>query len=160
MKTLAALLVALLLAACENEGPLERAGEATDEAAEDVGDTAESAVDAIDHAIDDVEDEVEGAAEWAGSDFAPRGRSQHATRRLREHSLVGFLATRVATASRRFESAHAANFEIATTVANELTALQRASGSCHAGAPHAQHACEKLLSDVRPVRMRAIPRHQ
>lgn len=51
MKTLATLLAALLLAACENEGPLERAGEATDEAAEDVGDTAESAVGAIDQSI-------------------------------------------------------------------------------------------------------------
>jgi hypothetical protein len=63
MKALAAFLVALPLVACENEGPLERAGEEIDEAVEDVRAGGETAGNAIDDAIDEVEEEIEDATE-------------------------------------------------------------------------------------------------
>lgn len=51
-----ALFLALGLAACEREGPAERAGENIDEAAEDAG-------EAVDDAMEEAEDEVEDATD-------------------------------------------------------------------------------------------------
>ena len=45
------------------------------------------------------------------------------------------------------EPAHVTNFEVATTIVDQLTALQGAGGASHANAPHAQHVSEKLLGD-------------
>jgi hypothetical protein len=63
MKRLAALSLVLLLVACENEGPLESAGEAVDDAVEDLRERGESAGDAIDDAIEEAEEEIEDATE-------------------------------------------------------------------------------------------------
>lgn len=52
MTTLATLLLSgFLFAACENDGPLENAGEEIDDAVEDTG-------DAIDDAGDEIEDDM------------------------------------------------------------------------------------------------------
>jgi hypothetical protein len=48
--------LALMLAACEKEGPLERAGEEVDEAVEDVQNGGETTANEIDDAIDDIAD--------------------------------------------------------------------------------------------------------
>jgi hypothetical protein len=42
---LAALMLPLALAACDNEGPMEEAGETADEAIEDAGDAVEERTD-------------------------------------------------------------------------------------------------------------------
>lgn len=61
MKTLAALLLLIPLCACEREGPLERAGEEIDEAAENIRNGGETTGNRIDDAIDDVRDGIEDA---------------------------------------------------------------------------------------------------
>lgn len=57
--------LALLLAACEQEGPMERAGEEIDEAVAEVDDSAEDAVeeigDSAEEAADEVEEEIDAA---------------------------------------------------------------------------------------------------
>jgi hypothetical protein len=65
MTTLAKLLTSMCLAlafpallACEEQGPLERAGERADEAAEDAGDALEDAADEVEDAADDLDDNV------------------------------------------------------------------------------------------------------
>lgn len=55
-KTLGFLLfmgTALALSACEQDGPMENAGEEIDEAAEDVRDSVEDAADEVEDDIDD-----------------------------------------------------------------------------------------------------------
>ena len=47
------------LAACEQDGPAERAGEKVDEAARDVRDGAERAGEKIENAAQDVKDKVD-----------------------------------------------------------------------------------------------------
>lgn len=44
--------LALFLAACEKEGPAERAGEKIDEAAEKAADSAEDAADRVEEAVE------------------------------------------------------------------------------------------------------------
>lgn len=62
LTTLAALLLTgLLLAGCENDGPAEEAGEALDNAAEDIRDGGESFGDSVEDAAEEVEDEIEDA---------------------------------------------------------------------------------------------------
>jgi hypothetical protein len=64
MKLLAVLLMTLpLYAACERQGPLERAGEEIDEAVEDVKNGGETLGNKVDDAIDDVSDSVRDAAD-------------------------------------------------------------------------------------------------
>lgn len=64
MKLLAVLLMTLpLYAACERQGPLERAGEEIDEAVEDVKNGGETLGNKVDDAIDDVNDSVRDAAD-------------------------------------------------------------------------------------------------
>lgn len=41
---------------CENDGPMENAGEAVDEAADDAADAVDDAADNIDDAVDDATD--------------------------------------------------------------------------------------------------------
>lgn len=58
-KTLIALLLCSVLAAgCEQEGPAERAGEALDEAYEDVRESGEDIGNAIEDACEDIKDEA------------------------------------------------------------------------------------------------------
>ena len=52
---------AALFAGCEDQGPLERAGEEIDEAVEDVRAGGETTGNQIDDAIDDVRDAAEDA---------------------------------------------------------------------------------------------------
>ena len=47
------ILAGLLVAGCENDGPMEEAGEALDEAGENVSDAVEDAGDEIEDAVDD-----------------------------------------------------------------------------------------------------------
>ena len=64
MKLLAVLLLTLpLCAACDRQGPLERAGEEVDEAFEDVKNGGETAGNKVDDAIDDVSDGVNDAVD-------------------------------------------------------------------------------------------------
>ena len=49
----------LLLLACENDGPLERAGEEIDEAVEDIKAGGETTANQVDDAIDDVRKELD-----------------------------------------------------------------------------------------------------
>ncbi|HMB73363.1 MAG TPA: hypothetical protein VKQ06_07310 [Gammaproteobacteria bacterium] len=51
------------LAACEDQGPLEQAGEEIDEAVEDIQTEGEDPVNQIDDAIDEVRDAAEDAVE-------------------------------------------------------------------------------------------------
>jgi hypothetical protein len=59
MKKFALLPMMLLLLACEQEGPLERAGEEIDEAVEDIRAGGETTENQIDDAIDDVREELD-----------------------------------------------------------------------------------------------------
>jgi predicted small lipoprotein YifL len=64
MKKFAALLVALLtLAACDKQGPLERAGEEIDEAVENARAGGETLENRLDDAVDDARRGIEDAAE-------------------------------------------------------------------------------------------------
>jgi F0F1-type ATP synthase membrane subunit b/b' len=60
------------LAACEKEGPLEKAGKAADNAAEKIGDAvkpegkAEKAGEAVDHALEKAGDAIKSGVEKAG----------------------------------------------------------------------------------------------
>ena len=64
MKLLAVLLMTLpLYAACERQGPLERAGEEIDKAVEDVKNGGETLGNKVDDAIDDVNDSVRDATD-------------------------------------------------------------------------------------------------
>jgi predicted small lipoprotein YifL len=65
MKKFALLALLLALAACEKQGPLERAGEEIDEAVEDVRAGGETAGNKIDDAVD----EVRAAAEDVQKDL-------------------------------------------------------------------------------------------
>jgi len=51
------------LTACENEGPLERAAENTDDALDDAGDNLEDAGDDIKDKAEDVADDIEDAVD-------------------------------------------------------------------------------------------------
>jgi predicted small lipoprotein YifL len=55
---LALSLGAFTLVGCDNDGPMENAGEAVDEAVEDMKDTAEEAGNDIEDAVDDVQDKM------------------------------------------------------------------------------------------------------
>lgn len=59
MKLLTALLLALPLLGCDNDGTAERAGEEIDEAAEDVRAGGETAGNRIDDAVDDTREAAE-----------------------------------------------------------------------------------------------------
>jgi len=48
-----------LLAACDNDGPAEEAGEQIDESMEEAGDAMEDAGDAMEDAADDAEDAMQ-----------------------------------------------------------------------------------------------------
>ena len=62
LTTLAALLLTtLFVAGCENDGPAEEAGEALDNAAEDIRDGGESFGESVEDAAEEVEDEIEDA---------------------------------------------------------------------------------------------------
>lgn len=63
--TIAALVIvpALLLAACENEGPAERAGKKIDQAASDVKDAADDAAETVGEKVEEAGDEVRDATE-------------------------------------------------------------------------------------------------
>lgn len=64
MKLLAVLLMTLpIYVACEQGGPLERAGEEIDEAVEDVRNGGETLGNQVDDAIDDVRDGVSDAVD-------------------------------------------------------------------------------------------------
>jgi hypothetical protein len=65
MKIFALLLMTTLplFAACEKQGPLERAGKAVDNAVQDTGKGAQSAGKKVDDAVDDVRDGVKDAAD-------------------------------------------------------------------------------------------------
>jgi predicted small lipoprotein YifL len=54
---------ALTLAGCDEQGPLERAGEEVDEAVEDIGNGGETLGNSIDDAVDDVREGAEDAAD-------------------------------------------------------------------------------------------------
>ncbi|MFG0251125.1 MAG: hypothetical protein ACF8OB_19750 [Phycisphaeraceae bacterium JB051] len=49
----------LALVGCDNDGPMENAGEAVDEAVEDMGDAAEEAGNDIEDAVDDAQDKMD-----------------------------------------------------------------------------------------------------
>jgi predicted small lipoprotein YifL len=51
------------LSACEQDGPLERAGEEIDEAAEDIRTDGQTIGNRLDDAVDDVRDGAEDAAD-------------------------------------------------------------------------------------------------
>lgn len=55
-KFLLILPLALMLGACEEEGPLERAGEEVDEAVEDIGNGGETTENRVDDAVDELRD--------------------------------------------------------------------------------------------------------
>jgi hypothetical protein len=64
MKLLTVLLMTLpLYAACDRQGPLERAGKEIDEAAENVKNGSETLENKVDDAIDGVSDSVRDAAD-------------------------------------------------------------------------------------------------
>jgi hypothetical protein len=64
MKLLAVLLLTVpLYAACERQGPLERAAEEVDEAFEDIKNGGETVANKVDDVIDDVSDGVEDAVD-------------------------------------------------------------------------------------------------
>jgi hypothetical protein len=64
MKLMASVSMTLpLWAACERQGPLERAGEEIDEAFEDVKNGGETVGNKVDDAIDDVRDGVNEAVD-------------------------------------------------------------------------------------------------
>jgi predicted small lipoprotein YifL len=64
MKLLTLLLLCLgTLAACDDPGPLEQAGEEVDEAVEDVRNDGETLGNRLDDAVDDVREGVEDAAD-------------------------------------------------------------------------------------------------
>ena len=63
MKWLMLIPMAFLLLACEKQGPLERAGEEIDEAAEDIKAGGETPANKIDDAIDEAREDVEDAVE-------------------------------------------------------------------------------------------------
>ncbi|GJL81277.1 MAG: hypothetical protein DHS20C01_09110 [marine bacterium B5-7] len=58
-RTFLAALFALGLAACEQEGPAENAGEKIDEATENVKDAVEDAVNKVGDTVEDVGDKIE-----------------------------------------------------------------------------------------------------
>ena len=62
-KNLAPFALLLAIVACEEQGPLERAGEEIDEAVEDVRAGGETTVNRIDDAIDEVQDAAEDVRE-------------------------------------------------------------------------------------------------
>lgn len=51
------------ITACEQEGPLEQAGEEIDEAVEDVSQQGDDPINEIDDALDEVEDAAEDVVE-------------------------------------------------------------------------------------------------
>ncbi len=66
MKTLKTLLLMIMFAlgsmtlvGCDNDGPMENAGETVDEAVEEMGDAAEEAGDNIEDTMDKAEDKME-----------------------------------------------------------------------------------------------------
>jgi hypothetical protein len=64
MKTLIVLLIAIWgIAACEQQGPLERVGEEVDEGIEDLRNGGETLGNRIDDAADDIRDGVDDAAD-------------------------------------------------------------------------------------------------
>lgn len=63
LSVLVILMLAFTLAACEQEGPAEQAGEEVDEAVEEAGDTMEETGDAIEDKADEMEEEAEEATE-------------------------------------------------------------------------------------------------
>ena len=64
MKLFAVLLMTLpLCAACERQGPLERAAEEVDEAFEDIKNGGETAGNKVDDAIDEVRDGINDAVD-------------------------------------------------------------------------------------------------
>lgn len=58
-----ALLAAMAVAGCEDQGPVERAGEEIDEAVEDVRAGGETMGNKVDDAVDEAREGVEDAAE-------------------------------------------------------------------------------------------------
>ena len=60
-KSLLAMFLTLPLAACEPEGPAERAGEQLDEAADSIGDAARDVRDEAEDFADDVNESIEDA---------------------------------------------------------------------------------------------------
>jgi hypothetical protein len=63
MKVLAALLLMLPLWACEQEGPLERAGEEVDEGIEDIQRPGQTPGNRVDDAVDDLREGARDAGE-------------------------------------------------------------------------------------------------
>lgn len=63
LKLLSLLLTGLLVVACEQDGPAERAGEAIDDAADELSDSGRDFGDAIEDAGDDMANAVEDACE-------------------------------------------------------------------------------------------------
>ena len=63
MKWLMLILISIFLLACEKQGPLERAGEEIDEAAEDFKAGGETTGNKIDDAIDTARKDIEDAVE-------------------------------------------------------------------------------------------------
>jgi predicted small lipoprotein YifL len=59
MKWLMLIPMVFVLQACEDKGPLEKAGEEIDEAAEDIAAGGETIGNTIDDAIDEVNDDVD-----------------------------------------------------------------------------------------------------
>jgi hypothetical protein len=59
MKLYLVLPLALMLAACEKEGPLERAGEEVDEAVEDIQNGEETTANRIDDTIDEATENLD-----------------------------------------------------------------------------------------------------
>lgn len=63
LKLISLFLAGMLFAACEQDGPAERAGEAIDDAAGELSDFGDDVGDAIEDAGDDMADAVEDACE-------------------------------------------------------------------------------------------------
>lgn len=64
MKTFLKILIPiafLTLAACEEKGPMEEAGEKIDESVENVKDKAEDAADEVEEGVEEVKDEIDDA---------------------------------------------------------------------------------------------------
>jgi outer membrane lipoprotein-sorting protein len=53
------LVLILLLSGCEQDGPVESAGEEIDESIEAAGDEVEEAADEVEESIDDAEDDID-----------------------------------------------------------------------------------------------------
>lgn len=68
MKWLAMIAMVFALQACEEQGPLEKAGEEVDEAVQDIGEGGKSAGHQVDDAIDDVRKDIEDATEEVDPD--------------------------------------------------------------------------------------------